>query len=251
MKISYDLHIHSALSPCAENDMTPGNIVSMAILNGLDVIALTDHQSSANVRSAIAAAEILRKQQHKVPVILSGMEIECSEGFHVLAYFSNLDEAEQYESFLTRHRFLIPNRPEIFGNQFLFDNNDEICGTVSDLLLTAVDLTADQLGISVQKAGGLLIPAHIDRHSYSMFESLGCIPMEYKGRFLEVSKDCIISAFLDVHPELAAYTFLQNSDAHRLSDISDSGRTMEIPFLKPDSFDSTHVIQALREMSFK
>ncbi|MDO5479206.1 MAG: histidinol-phosphatase, partial [Clostridia bacterium] len=29
MKLYYDLHIHSALSPCGDNDMTPNNIVNM------------------------------------------------------------------------------------------------------------------------------------------------------------------------------------------------------------------------------
>ena len=251
MKITYDLHIHSALSPCAENDMTPGNIVGTAFLNGLDLIALTDHQSCANVRSAIAAADILREQNKKAPVILSGMEIECSEGFHVLAYFPDPKIADEYETYLTRHRFIIPNRPEIFGNQYLFDIADEICGTMSDLLLTSVDLASGQIETTVRDAGGLIIPAHIDRHSYSMLESLGCIPKEYEGHILEISKDCIQRTFLETHPELKVYTFLKNSDAHRLCDISDFGRMLEFSFLKPDTFDATHVVQALREMSFK
>jgi hypothetical protein len=251
MKIEYDLHIHSALSPCSENDMTPGNIVGMAFINGLDLIALTDHQSCANVRSAIAAADNLRAQNKKAPVILPGMEIECSEGFHLLAYFPDPDTADQYEMYLTKHRLIIPNRPEIFGDQYLFDITDEICGTMSDLLLTSVDLASGQIETTVRDAGGLIIPAHIDRHSYSMLESLGCIPQEYKGHILEISKDCIHSTFLETHPELKVYKFLKNSDAHRLCDISDFGRVLEFPFLKPATFDATHVVQALREMSFK
>ena len=251
MKISYDLHIHSALSPCAENDMTPGNIVGMSYLNGLDLIAITDHQSCANVRSALAAADILRAENGTAPVILAGMEIECAEGFHLLAYFPDPDTAEEFEEYLTCHRLLIPNRPEIFGQQYLFDNYDEICGTVPDLLLTAVDLSSNQIEQSVLAAGGYMVPAHIDRSSYSMLESLGCIPEEFTGTTLELSRICDPVRFLDGHPELVSYSFLINSDAHRLGDISDPGSMLELLYVHKETFDAYGVIQALREKSFK
>ena len=251
MKISYDLHIHSALSPCAENDMTPGNIVGMSFLNGLDLIAVTDHQSCANVRSAMAAADILRSEQKSAPLIIAGMEIECAEGFHLLAYFPDADSADSFEEFLNGHRFRIPNRPEIFGAQLLFDNNDEICGTVSDLLLTAVDLSSNQLERSVWSAGGYMIPAHIDRNSYSMLESLGCIPEEFTGKILELSKGCNRRLFLEKHPELLPFIFFNNSDAHRLNDISDPGGILELLNISADIFDATHVVQALREKSIR
>jgi len=251
MIISYDLHIHSALSPCAESDMTPGNIVGMAYLNGLDLIAITDHQSCANIRSALAAADLLRAEQGKAPVIIAGIEIECAEGFHLLAYFPDPDTADSFEQYLNGHRYLIPNRPDIFGSQYLFDANDEICGTVSNLLLTAVDLSSAHLEKSIWDAGGYMVPAHIDRNSYSMLESLGCIPEEFEGGILEVSKYCDKSRFLDSHPELLPYYFLKNSDAHRLADIADPGNTLELLQIYPDIFDSSHVVKALRDKSFR
>ncbi len=251
MRISYDLHIHSALSPCAENDMTPGNIVGMACLNGLNLIAITDHMSAGNVRSAYAAAELLRRENHCVPVILAGMEIECAEGFHLLAYFPDADSAESFEAYLSSHRFHIPNRPDIFGQQYLFDDRDEISGTVSDLLLTAVDLSSNQIEKDVWEAGGYMVPAHIDRNSYSMLESLGCIPEDFIGRTLELSMKCDRYQFLSEHPGLESYNFLQSSDAHRLCDIADPGMTIELPGIIPDIFDASHVVQALREKSFK
>jgi len=251
MNISYDLHIHSALSPCAENDMTPGNIVGMSFLNGLDLIAITDHQSCANVRSALAAADLLRKEKNAAPVIIAGMEIECAEGFHVLAYFPDPDTADSFEEFLQGHRFMIPNRPEIFGQQYLFDDKDRIAGTVPNLLLTAVDLSSRQIERSVWTAGGYMVPAHIDRHSYSMMESLGCIPEEFNGKILELSKRCDQAVFFSKHPELLPYYFLRNSDAHRLCDISDPGSLLDLLQIGPATFDATHVVQALREKSFK
>ena len=251
MNITYDLHIHSALSPCAENDMTPGNIVGISFLNGLDLIAITDHQSCANVRSAIAAADILQLEHNTSPVIIAGMEIECAEGFHVLAYFPDPDTADSFEEFLKGHRFLVPNRPDIFGQQYLFDNNDRITGTMPDLLLTAVDLSSSQIERSVWAAGGYIVPAHIDRHSYSMLESLGCIPEEFNGKILELSKSCDHAVFLSTHPELLPYYFLRNSDAHRLGDISEPGSLLDLLEIVPDTFDAVHVVQALREKSFK
>ena len=44
----YDLHIHSCLSPCADNDMTPANIAGTATLAGIQIMALTDHNSVKN-----------------------------------------------------------------------------------------------------------------------------------------------------------------------------------------------------------
>src|SRR5665647_1197022 len=130
MNIIYDLHIHSALSPCAEIDMTPGNIVGMSFLNGIDLISITDHQSCANVQSAQAAANRIHAENGSSPVILPGMEIECAEGFHMLAYFPSVEVAVAFEEFLNANRLQIPNRPEIFGEQYLFDNHDQVSGTV-------------------------------------------------------------------------------------------------------------------------
>jgi len=223
----------------------------MSFLNGLDLIAITDHQSCANVRSAIAAADILRLEQKTAPVIIAGMEIECSEGFHVLAYFPDPDTADSFEIYLKGHRFLTSNRPEIFGQQYLYDEKDHITGTIPDLLLTAVDLSSSQIEESVWSAGGYMVPAHIDRHSYSMLESLGCIPVEFGGKILELSKNCDQAMFFSMHPELLSYYFLRNSDAHRLCDISDPGYLIDLLQITPDTFDATHIIQALREKSFK
>ena len=97
MLIKCDLHIHSALSPCAENDMTPGNIVGMSCINGLDIIAITDHQTCGNVRSAITAANRLYTSEKKKIVVIPGMEIECQEGFHLLALFPDVQTAEDFE----------------------------------------------------------------------------------------------------------------------------------------------------------
>ena len=51
----YDLHVHSCLSPCGDNDMTPNNLVQMALLSGCDILALTDHNTCRNAPAAMEA----------------------------------------------------------------------------------------------------------------------------------------------------------------------------------------------------
>ena len=246
MDIRYDLHIHSALSPCAENDMTPGNIVGMAYVNGLDLISVTDHQSCANVRSVMAAAERIKDEYGTAPVIVPGMEIECAEGFHILGYFPDIRTAEDFQKYLLPHRMIVRNRPEIFGEQYLFNENDEVSGTVEDLLLTASNLRSEILMDEIDRAGGVFVPAHIDRDSYSMLASLGSIPEDFKGHILEFSKNCDTDTFLMRYPELVKYGRIRNSDAHRLSDISYPGALMTVPDDFSDGFDASSLIGALR-----
>ncbi|MBP3644923.1 MAG: PHP domain-containing protein, partial [Clostridia bacterium] len=76
-----DLHLHSCLSPCADDDMTPWNMVGMAKIKGLDVIAITDHNAVLNAEDAMAAGA-----EYGVAVI-PGMEITSREEVHMLAYF--------------------------------------------------------------------------------------------------------------------------------------------------------------------
>ena len=72
----YDLHMHSCLSPCSDDDMTPNNMVNMALMNGLDIIAVTDHNAVGN---CAAAMEVGRRNGLTV---LPGMELTTSEEIH-------------------------------------------------------------------------------------------------------------------------------------------------------------------------
>ena len=82
MRLYYDLHIHSALSPCADDDMTPNNIVNMAKLKGLDLITVSDHNCGRNVEAASKVAE-----QAGI-LFLPGIEMTTAEEVHVLAFFA-------------------------------------------------------------------------------------------------------------------------------------------------------------------
>lgn len=217
MEIFYDLHIHSALSPCGDNDMTPNNIVNMSILKGLDVIALTDHNSCGNVRSAIAAAagRIL---------VIPGMEIETSEEVHMVSLFPNVESAEEMERILRSSCAPVKNRPEIFGNQYYMDENDEIIGEEENLLVTATGLDIYSVTENVRALGGAVMPAHIDRSSYSVLSNLGFIPPDLSVKSVEITAKNRES-MLD---EYSKYNVFTDSDAHYLWDISEPLYSLDI-----------------------
>ena len=246
-----DLHMHSALSPCAENDMTPGNMVSMALINGLDVIAITDHCSAKNCGAAMACAEFLKKEHGKAPLVIPGMEVEVAEGFHVLCLFPTLEKALEFDDFWTSRRPKIKNRVEIFGNQYVMNDDDEVVEELEYLLSTGSDCSMIELFDKLDSMEAAAIPAHIDKDSYSMVASLGTVPPEWKGRLLEVSRRCILPEFWDAHPELSGYHYIQDSDAHQLPDIADPGYSLKLPLEKNPDMDARTFVNALRDLMRK
>jgi len=213
MKYAVDLHIHSALSPCADNDMTPNNIVNMAVLKGLDAIAVTDHNSGANLRSVSICAE------KNGLLLIPGMEVETSEEIHIVCLLPDLERMQEFHNRIQSSLPAISNRPDIFGRQLIMDENDNVTGEEQQLLLTASSLSSDEVIELVRELNGAAIPAHVDRSSYSMISSLGFIPPELGLKYLEISKDCDVPEFRFTRPELDRYRLIKSSDAHYLGDI--------------------------------
>lgn len=224
MKVFYDFHIHSALSPCADDDMTPNNIVNMAKLKGLDVIAITDHNSVKNAPAAMAAGESANL------TVLAGMEIETAEEVHLVALFSTLESAKAAEDIIWKSLPPIQNRKDIFGNQIIMDENDDILKEVDRLLVTACSLSIDEVFNMVKGLGGIVFPAHVDRSSYSILSNLGFIPKNLNVSFVEVSKNISdINGYISGVSCLKDMKALRNSDAHTLGDISERENYIEIP----------------------
>ncbi len=216
MKLYYDLHIHSALSPCGDNDMTPNNIVNMSLLKGLDVIAVTDHNSCGNVRAVQKAAEGRL-------LVIPGMEIETSEEVHILGLFPCIESAEEMEGIIKDLSAPIKNRPEIFGNQYYMDENDEIVGEEERLLVTATRLDIYAAVENIQRLGGVSVAAHIDRASYSVLSNLGFFPPDLSIGAVEITS-ANSNVMLD---EYKNYVVLTSSDAHYLGDISEQNYYLE------------------------
>lgn len=169
----YDLHIHSCLSPCAEDDMTPANIAGMASLKGLTLLALTDHNSCRNCPAFFEAC----KAFGIVPV--PGMELTTAEDIHLVVLFPTLEQAMNFDREIHRRIIPVQNRPEIFGNQWIVDCDDNILEIEDTLLINATDLDVDSALALVRRYGGAVYPAHIDRPSNGMIAILGTVPAEY------------------------------------------------------------------------
>lgn len=241
-QIRCDLHIHSALSPCSADDMTPGNIVGIAMLNGLDVIAITDHQSCGNCEAAMAIAETLSSL-----IVIPGLEVESAEEIHLVCLLPGLAAARTIEELVRSHMPVQKNRVDIFGEQCLYNEDDELAGHEERLLLIACSLSCDEIARAVQALGGACLPAHIDREANSMLATLGAIPEEFPLTWFELSRRARLPAFFDHHPELQGIPWLTSSDAHRLGDIADPGWPLLVESWQDPAEARRHVLQALRQ----
>ncbi|MBT9133648.1 MAG: hypothetical protein DDT39_01402 [Firmicutes bacterium] len=207
-KVRCDLHIHSALSPCASPEMTPKNIVNMALLVGAQVVAVTDHNT---VRNSRAVAEAARERLIVVP----GLEVWSREDVHILCLFANIAVAESFGCYVFN---ALPNRPcdtEIFGQQHLFDAESRVIGWEERLLLSPTSQSVDEICHEATRLGGVVIPAHVDK-TYGMAMQLGFVPEHLGIRVVEVSKR-------GRQPlSTRRYPFVVNSDAHNLSTLAGS-----------------------------
>ncbi len=223
MKIYYDFHIHSCLSPCGDNEMTPNNIVNMAVLSGLSAIALTDHNTCGN---CAATAEVAKQAGL---TFVAGMELCTAEEIHVVCLFPTVEAAQRFErEAVAPARPPIQNRPDIFGEQILCDAEDEAVGTESVLLTTATAIGIDEVADRVRAYGGTAFPAHIDRPSYSVIASLGTLP-PLPFAAVEISDSGDVQALKAEHSEIGDKPLLRNSDAHYLENIHEAGAFLELP----------------------
>lgn len=225
MKLYYDLHIHSALSPCGDNDMTPNNIVNMSIIKGLDVIAIADHNSAGNVRAAVEAAG-------ENILIIPAMEVTTSEEVHVLCYFPDVDSAEDMGRFIYSHLPDIKNRTDIFGNQYYMNSEDEITGEEERLLISATDLSIYDVCEEAKKRGGIMVPAHIDKSSYSVLANLGFMPPDLPVTAVEITA----KNREEMKAEYGKYAIITDSDAHYLENIAEPLYQLDILNKNPREF---------------
>ena len=169
-RYTYDFHVHSCLSPCADNDNTPNNIAGMASLCGIEIMALTDHNTSKNCPAFFEAA----RRYGIVPV--GGMELTTSEDVHVICLFDSLEATMAFDQLVDSRRIKIKNRPEIFGDQLILNGEDEPIGTEEDLLINATSISLEEVPALVQPFGGVAYPAHIDREANGIIAVLGDFP---------------------------------------------------------------------------
>ncbi|MFR5601975.1 MAG: PHP domain-containing protein [Lachnospiraceae bacterium] len=220
ISLTYDLHIHSCLSPCGDDDMTPANIVGMAAIKGLDVIAVTDHNSCKNCPAVLAAAE-----EYGI-LAVPGMEICTSEEVHAVCLFPTLEAAMEFDSYVYQRLMPFFNKEEIFGKQQIYDEQDQVVGTVPYLLINSVDISFDDLWDLVRGYHGVMFPAHVDKSANSLISNLGFVPPDSRFRTAEVKDLKNLHRLRKEHPYLNECRIISNSDAHYLQDIHEPDLTI-------------------------
>lgn len=223
MKLNFDFHIHSALSPCGDNDMTPNNIVNLASLLGFDMVAICDHNSIGNIKAAQAASK------GASVTVIAGMELETSEEVHFVCLFENLNAAREFDKWLTPYKSPIKNRPEIFGEQLYLNEKDKITGYEERMLVTACSVSIYDVKKKIDALPAVIIPAHVDRNSYSIISNLGFIPEDLGFTTVEISKNITKEEILKKYPYLEKYNIITGSDAHYLDDFLDRENIIDLP----------------------
>lgn len=208
-----DLHIHSALSPCASEEMRPPEVLLTAEQRGLQVVGIVDHSTGRNGWAFFEAAAAFEVQ------VLAGLEIESSEGVHLLALFDQRDALEDFDALIAPHLPHACSRPDVLGPQFLLDEWGEVIGEEERLLIAAVDLGLDRLVAMIADHEGLSIAAHVDRAANGLMHTLGFVPPKLQVDLLEVSWRMTRAEAKARWPELANWPLICGSDAHALEEI--------------------------------
>lgn len=219
--VYYDLHLHSCLSPCGDMDMTPNNLVNMAAIKEMDMIALTDHNTCRNCPAVLKLAE------RAGILALPGMELTTSEEVHVVCLFPALENAMAFDELVYGRLMDVKNEPRIFGEQLIMDENDEPLGELEKLLVGATSIGIAETPALVDSFGGICYPAHIDRQSYSVLSNLGYIPPECGFTAVEVYRPDVF--FARGHGDIReGYYVTTSSDAHRLEDMAERERCIHL-----------------------
>lgn len=221
-KIFYDFHIHSCLSPCADDDMTPANIIGMAKLKELKAIAITDHNSCKHCSVAMELG------QEAGIIVMPGMELTTVEEVHVLCFFQRLEDAQAFDEYVYQCLLKIPNNERIFGNQLMVSKDEEVIHREPYLLINATSISYQEVDSLVESFHGIMIPAHIDKSSNSVLSNLGFLPENSQFSSVEVKEMDKIHQLKLRNPYLNKCIIISNSDAHTLGDINEARNWIEV-----------------------
>ncbi len=217
MKYFYDLHIHSDLSPCGNADMTPNNIANMSYIKGLNIISVTDHNTTENLPAVSEVCE-------KIGITaVPGIEVTTKEEVHALCYFRTLNDAMLFGKIIYDSLPDIKNIPSIFGHQNIYNSQDEVTGILDKLLISASGFSLNEIDRMSEEYHGVMIPAHINKKTNSILETLGFMPTDLSIKIVEIFHKEKIDEYL-----IKAYKVLKNSDAHILTDISEAENSIEL-----------------------
>lgn len=227
IKFRADLHLHTVLSPCGDLDMSPSQLVEHAHLRGIQIMGVTDHNSTKH-------AKLVRDLAAKVNIFtLCGAELTSKEEAHLLCFMPNDEKLQLLQDFIDENILKIPNNPKYFGEQLLVNEKEEIIAEEEFLLINAIDKDVNEVGEFVMQNGGVFIPAHVDRPAFSLTSQLGFVPPDLECSAIEISKHSSQEELLSQFPYLKGRSFIQSSDAHYVADIASAFTNF---YLKEASF---------------
>lgn len=205
--------------------MTPNNIVNMARLKELDMIAVADHNTAGQLRAVKAVADAAGI------ALLPAMELTTREEAHLLAYFRTVEEAEDFSREIYEFLPPIPNRASLFGRQAVMNDDDEILHEEPRLLISALALSVDELVERLHARGALAVPAHINRGANGILNALGFLPPGLRFDALEVTPQLPLP-----QKGIPPLKRLHSSDAHYLEDMLERTEFLELPECSPRGF---------------
>ena len=210
-----DLHMHTPLSPCGQEDMLPKAMVKRALDLGLDVIAVTDHNAIANV------GPVLEVGKEEGLIVIPGCELQTQEEIHLVCLFEGLEELEEWYAFLQPKMTTRKNNVKFFGPQLRLDREGRVLGEEERMLLTSVEISVDEAVASVHRFGGICIAAHIDRPAFSLWASLGAIPENLPLDGIELTRHLPRDPRILAAIQERGYQYITASDAHTLEHIGE------------------------------
>ncbi len=215
--------------------MLPPLIVQEALQRGIRLIAITDHNASANiaaVQQAALGADL---------VVLPGMELQTREEVHVLCLFDTLAQIAVFQEFVDKSLPETENNAELFGMQIVVDSKGEGIREEKRLLLTSTNISIDQAFEKTVELGGILIPAHVKRKGFCLIEALGFVPEEVHVEALDISHHLTPEQAYKTFPQIRPYPLIQNGDVHRLDDfLGATVYTLEKPEISEIRLALTH-----------
>ena len=212
-----DLHIHSCLSPCGDDESTPANICGMAKIKGLDIIAVCDHNTCRNLPAVKECCDAYGL------LLLPGMELTTQEEVHMLCYFQDVETALVFSDEVKKHLPQKKNNPKFFGHQYVMDSDDNILAEEDALLIGATDLPLRKAAALCRAFSGVPVPAHINRGSNGLLINQGFMPEEPSFSAVEVWRMLPCNEKI-----LTGRHVLHSSDAHYLGDIQEREHALRL-----------------------
>ena len=212
-RLRADLHIHTCLLPCGELTMSPRAVVRRAGEEGLDLIAVTDHNTTENAAAAIEAAAGTGL------AVLPGIEMTTAEEVHILGLFEAGAALGPFQAEVYRNLPDLASKMKFVDDQVVVDAADYVTGFCPHCLFGATLFSVQAAVELIHGHGGLAIACHVDRESFSIISQLGFIPPGLRLDAVEVSPRLSPDEARAAFGPFDDLPVVRFSDAHRPEEI--------------------------------